>query len=776
MKRYKNPGLYLASLLLVMILSGCKDNDLELPGDGGSMANDEEGITVSFFVQLDQELSSRAVNGMEGNIDNYIDTAQKFKILFLDQRGNFLFEPPTRYIQETPDKNGQYYVTVPLNSSITDGNNSSIISLIKAQMEKEPFKIAVLANWPEGDKNLISWDWDNSSLNKNANPIKNINDLHHLKEDSKYKDGGVFSFISDKGKMGLNTEWVKYREVEGDELNGGKAWHLEVKPNNTTTISSDAYTWIKNNWNPTVDKEFSAKDDNSHGIYRHYSLLWQLWNFGGAFDKNAFSYEELRDGTKDDFEENWKNRNAKSFQLDWIKSNNYVIGSNEIDGFYVVSAANGGETSNVENYVRAYISGTKHGIILPKRTELSPDDKNNPRLSVGSAKEYVKFEVPGTGQLRVRYSSLKEGENPKLVVQRGSTFENIFTYDGTAGEIKEIGTTSDGKFTARYKISITADPEDIILFAIDAPLVIYSVEFVADEYLSGTDREGIIPDEKNPIPMYGIQEFPKIDSWGSQTVLNLTQRPISLIRSLAKVELYLRSGEHTINHVYLRSMNRKSRVEPMDVLSPTANLWKSHGDNSGECEWFRIIAYGPGYSKSNFTDYYKWFYGSWAAWWPGLTGYSGSPESPHLFNPDVQRSDFCHFIYDKEYTDNSYHRYILYVPDKSIDDPNTDGDLFSAPKVCHIEYRDANMTEYLDDNNCYRIYFTDYSTNNEIKNTPYNKFESEYEKNAENLKKHWPIMRNHIYRFYVGASNSPQEIRVKVNDWGSETDPKQEVW
>lgn len=823
----------LMMLLTVSVFTACTDKDLQAPGQGGEEYGSADDMVLTFTLNLDKDPDTRAIeyeSSAETLIDNYIDIDNKFILLFLNNDGDFLFRVKS-YTYQKADRDGQWYITIPLTAEIYNNDaNSYPLPYIKNYLESNTFKIAVLANWIDDDKHNndpfeLDWNWKNSHLNTGASAAdkKNINELHHIREDSYYEDRrSAYSFImnTEDSKMGLKSNWAKYRDVYGDEFNdeGGKktkAWHLDEKYlDNSTTIASNAYTWIKNNWDPEVDKE--TADKTAHGIYRQYSSLWQLWNFGGSFEYDKI-YDELN--VKEDetwnFQSKWKDRNANDFKDKWIKSDNYVIGDygnaspkfNPVDGLEVITAGTPGETDNEGKYVRGYNKssgktdkeGHYYGIILPEMPSSnveSYDSNKKFRISLNDdkIKEYLKFQIPGTGKLRILFSALNVNEDIQLIVQRGSNFETMLEANGTSvQQIVKNGSNylaadykADTESTFKsgdvgYKISMTADPEDIVLFSKKGSIVIYAIEFVCDEYLSGTDREGVLPSVDQPIPMYGIQSFPKIASWATPKLQNISSggRDIKLIRALAKVVVYIaKNNEPT--HIYMRSMNRMARNEIMDLTTPTSETWKSHGNGEGDCEFFRIQNYGTGYvdkNTNNFTTWYPWFYGSWWSWWENEK-IKGQTDPPQIFNPDVERSDYVHFIKDETFKGNFY-RYILYVPDKGLSDPNTADDLSKAPKVCHIEYRSTTMgnyTEYLDDNRCYRIYFTDYTTNETIKNTLYNGYETGYELSDDNLKQHWPIIRNHRYTFQVGQGNDPQEIRVKVQPWGDTAEPKKEEW
>lgn len=327
-----------------------------------------------------------------------------------------------------------------------------------------------------------------------------------------------------------------------------------------------------------------------------------------------------------------------------------------------------------------------------------------------------------------------------------------------------------------------------------------------------SNKDCIMPSQTNPIPMYGVQNFNAIgEFWKEGSTFDVSSsssdfNPITLIRSLAKVELYVPTSLGPLSHAFIRNINRTARCEPMDVESPTNTLWKDHTSPTRRyhCEWFDIQAYGPAFIDYNgedylgyqqldtYTNWLSWFYGSWSkANWPDGddTGWNFSKHNtnggdisipcdkpwPRLFNPDINACDFVNLNYVG--IENDYYKYVIYVPDKNISDSIYPGVMSCTPKVPQIGYRLQSDDLYPDfkpgDNDCHRIYFTDYS-NEEIKNILINtdplRFEGEgsFERTLSNLKYLWPIMRNHVYQFFIsregGLSNAMVEVKIK--DWG----------
>lgn len=824
-KRKSLIGILSFFVCMVFLLTSCTDKDLEGPnGQPGTSGFEDAEMVLRFRVSLeDMTSSTRAAGSPVDKIDNYVDTQNMFQVLVFDQEGNFLFESVDRIVTPTPDNNGQWDVLIPLRKTMKDRlENEFSLNPLKIQLEKESFKIAVLANWQnKSRKYTLNWGWNESKLNPSVSSPKNINDLHHLDQDDNYNNDVYSYLMKEDGKkklIGLKTDWVT------STMNFSKR--------------EGAEGWIRKNWNPNTGSTSLLdyyKTTNESGKLD----IWQLWNFGGYYEtelKKEGRYEKNKDLKYSDlnaekFESAWQDRNAQDF-YNWIGTIHQAnltnnVTSYTIDGLTYVAVspyATGDNPIRIDAF--AYHDNDRHGIILPPTNETNPDKKNgnNPYIKTSSqyACGYLKFKAPGTGILRINWSSAEEGKNAKIVIQRNSNNE---------GNPSNVSTTSINK--DERKLSINQDPEEIVIFNradSKASAVIYSIEYICDKYLFDTDRIGVLPTTEQPIPMYGVQSFNKIDNWGVQEVLDLSDggagKRISLVRALAKVEIYFPDISDNQPLIFMRSMNRSARCEPMDVSTPTWDSWTKHTEVSRHdkthCEWFDIQKYGPGYNYSHpngvdkstdladYKSWYSYFYGSWSKdrnssgsysdrtngwkWDFGVTIPSLSTdvsEYPHIFNPDIERSDFCKFVDMGKDNSSGMHRYVLYVPDKFIDDPNDAGDLTSTPKIAHIEYRYPRMTNYLDDNSCFRIYFTDYSENTDIAELYPDQFDN-FEKNLKEtgydedgnltteyhdyLKDLWPIMRNHIYRFYINSSNETQDIRVTVNDWGQHPDPKQEDW
>ena len=801
--------LYTLTLILTATLLSCTDKDIDFNEQSQSSSSlDIDGEKLTFAINVNEDFSTRATDQW----DNYIDTDNMFQILFFDKDGNFLFEPlklisATDNVDETeiitekvvnnfdidksPDHEGQWYVTIHLTKDIVDRSKNPIkLSLIKEALEKDQFKIAILANWQHDSSWTVTWGWDESAL-KNPLSCKNINDLHSLRSDP---STGLWN---DNGE--LSTTWVQ----ETLKLNKREG----------------ADEWIRDNYNP------SRNFNESEFIYKYKTAnLWQLWNFGGSYEDNALEYGEIWADTSvkqsDKYKEEWQTRNANSFK-DWFeKLKNPTTGEygnitnrQEIDGLEIVPGEEN-DWKDSETYPDnikpqygggimkpfIYEDGDKsyYGILLPQtnyyfKESVNGKDQYYIKASSEHSKGYIHFKAPANGTLRIKFGSSNAGSNTKIIVQRNSG------YDSNSSNYSSLAPTdykydSNGGGGKGVNIPITQDPENIYIFCISStPAVIYSIEYICNQYLYETDRQGISPSANKLIPMYGVQNFDKIEAWGSDDVINLsaTGKYIELIRSVAKVEVYF-PGRSEVQKVIMRSMNRRARVEPADVFNPTIDSWtkntgvQAHAE--GYCEAFDIMKYGSGYSAWMYnreTDYSNWMNWYFQSRGETYTKRTNVPDYyPHVFNPYNNRSDFCEFIKEEGLVDGMQ-KFVLYVPDKNIDD--AESNLSDTPKVPHIEYRYSTNTSYLDDNDCYRIYFCNYSdsqsqTINDLKGLTRNDYDN-FEKNLDpqgNQKNYlddlWPIMRNHIYRFYINSNNKTEEIRVSVVDWDKSPDPKKEPW
>lgn len=215
------------------------------------------------------------------------------------------------------------------------------------------------------------------------------------------------------------------------------------------------------------------------------------------------------------------------------------------------------------------------------------------------------------------------------------------------------------------------------------------------------------PTEEHPIPMYGIQKFNQIDSlkWkrgttfylsdinGNKTDENYTQKSISLLRSVVRLDLIIPKSAGKPDFVQMCYPNIYSRCEPMDVWTPTDELWEKYcGWDDDDCELNDIMKHGPiatsspgaGTKKEQFQNRIKWFYGAWLDRGWDFKDKDGSVKAkpttenaidyPRIFNPCTQRNTtvLCEFE-ECDVTDlynDGYYHFVVYTGERNLNDPS----------------------------------------------------------------------------------------------------------
>lgn len=707
------------------------------------------------------------------------------------------------------------------------------------------------------------WNWSNSILNSEAKSedIRNINDLHHVYQDIYWGDASrrnVFERLMSEAKrgddpglyMGEPTDWVKMRDIPS----GWKAYYKISDKVKEFENKTTANQWIRANWTPEVTPNQKKK------IYRHYQHMWFLWNFDASYKYGKWLSEHPQASesgkvamAEEYYGSNWGWNDASpaevinTFGLQWYDRNGdylykWMKPSLENTRALTTGLIDIGESNNdvffQYNLRSGYDAFAKnvngnYGLQLPAIGK-GPHTTNQGMLF---------FQARTSGTLRIKWGSL-DGTPSTLAVQNG--LRPVVTYLEHSGVTSQTPVDWNNQGVGYLDVTVEGNSEPMHIYCTEGKAVVYSVEFIRGIYLYETDREGVAPSAEQGIPMYGVQDYKAIGEWQRGTTFNLSEgadgKNIYLIRALAKVEVFLKKSFGIPRHVYMRNLNRAGRCEPMDVETPTETYWnEKHSEVLNDdpsnpqlkeyCEWFDIQRHGASYKK-DYTSWLDWFYGSWnSAKWTGASDRSSAyvwdftqglwvhngdnigwknplsasgDKSPHYFNPYMYRSGFCRFLQTED--EGDYYHFVLYLPEKNIDDPAVAGNTETDPRVPHIEYRFfpqnmdpetgeviegyydsddpagtdearySNFEYNLEDNDCFRIYFTNYGQSSNS-DTPINqnlldlrgereRYE-EYEKTLGNLNLHWPIMRNHCYKLYVGGEG-PQnpEIHVEVSDWG----------
>ena len=546
--------------------------------------------------------------------------------------------------------------------------------------------------------------------------VSDINDLHYQAD--VITSTRADYFLSKEGKRGVYSEWAKPQITEA-------------------SFKNDPDQWIKLNW---TTKHFGD-----------YTGLWKDWNNDNCF---GLWFEDT-DNTE--FETNG---------LHFKKEDNTSI--------------------------------TDEGINLPKVSEPSSLRDTNVLSFVASA----------SGSL---YITTNPSEAPQLSVK---------LYNITSGrQSVKYNSTTNG--VQKFDIDLPADSQRVFIYNTgDDNVTISKIEYVQGAYLAKTQYQGETPDNQ-PIPMYGVKAIAALTDWAKGTSYEISNfdditgkvsNTVHLLRSVAKLVLYLPKSFNA-HHVYLRDANMTAYNETNDVSSETLSIWPvDHADHTGTspydgCEWYHIQGHKPfwnnttGYSGTYQEDL-AWYYGTWAdngsigdVTVPAKEYCNGSdgkthPEYPRVMNPRIARTDFVEFIKTtgdtesvKDRNDVDCDRYVLYVCDQFTDDPSDLTDLNNAvPKVPHIEFRVNNEIyndpwDNLDDDNCYRIYFTPggiaegaeyptFSMKTSGTTSYYDNWENSYENKAEYLVQHWPIIRNHVYDINVEEVKERKlAVQIKVLAW-----------
>lgn len=336
-------------------------------------------------------------------------------------------------------------------------------------------------------------------------------------------------------------------------------------------------------------------------------------------------------------------------------------------------------------------------------------------------------------------------------------------------------------------------------------------------------------DEDQFIPMYGIQKYDALTTWEKGKTYNLSEqtgsqtgnyqyKSIKLLRSVVKLELripmYDDSGKYIdIDNAWAQIWlnNYMSRCEPMDVSTPTNEIWSDEHD---ACEWTSIRDYGllaDNDGSAIFKEKLGWFYGSWLEMgWQFKEGKDKLGQTinipstkpyPRIFNPLTQRLQgaFITDCYlpingDPNHKEQSFHRWVIYCGERNMNDPNYVGDPTSTGTITffriHVSRKENKDSQTATDDRIYYIPITDYSytsnpandylveTNypvnekngNAVKNIYYmdgvTDHMSDYLDNMmnETTKEYfpYPLLRNHFYRITVSFKDSDNGIDVKV--------------
>lgn len=346
----------------------------------------------------------------------------------------------------------------------------------------------------------------------------------------------------------------------------------------------------------------------------------------------------------------------------------------------------------------------------------------------------------------------------------------------------------------------------------------------------------IRPTKEYPIPMYGIQNFPKITKWSPGTPFNLSlitddqradygYQTISLLRSVVKLELLIPKdkcpNEKLPEYISLRYSNIYARVLPMDIWTPTKDLW----DKYEPTETSVIMNHGGfarqksqwkgGYTTSleEYRYLTSWLFGCWSENDPTnkprwnftqkmngigkLEPAASGSRYPRIFNPCVQRNGIVacdsRTDFSADYNDDYFH-IIVYTGERNVNDPsklgeidtNTSGaptviywmfeinkQLYAVPFVDPLTYGGAETIPITKNESGVS---QTYDPNAKADPNSYiNKFELQIHNSPQELKyMPLPLIRNHVYRIRVGVPKNPSrsdsdELTYSIEELHSET-------
>lgn len=715
---YKRACIFASSLLL--LATSCTDDDIPFGDDSPEGPNPSieavEGDALAFTISLpSMQSSTRAVNYSGSHLDEtYEDyvAPDKMYIFFIfnddyeknlndnlgtidsdlpdgDSPSEALSGDESSSSSNSPKVNKTGHIIRHLYTGKGSNETKAITFIpvedqLDAEYKKWYFRLSFTELEEEGGQgNLLA-----KVLRENPFKIAVLANVDPLKplqiKDTQFKDGSIelgdhINVIHHQTpKTGDNADpYTSHSDVygflyEGNSYNNNKVlgyysdWVKNLNPSIYDVASARKY--IRENWNPADDR---LEDD----LLSDYTTLWSIWNFGGNVANNKVPYGTTIPGTDYDYTmkyaNQWNTRNG-SFLRSKITSagNGGTIDTfttkdskdddgKETDGTPIYFVGGNGATAIYKYEDNGYF----YGLSLPRITWSGTADRIDETNE--EFKGYFHFKAHATGYLFItaKHNGMSTGSSIKVNIQKGySRSSQNFTFKYFADDAKTI---VNGVQTLSQQISITGDEQEVYFYVDHESgngnnrLEIYQIEFVEDKYLFDTNRMGVRPEDQ-PIPMYGIQSFPKLkDFWEEGTLFDLTNynnlsgddfsdhsSALPLLRSVAKIEVrFPRSLGVNPDYVYLRSSNRTGRWEPLDVFTDTYRTWKDHimdfstgpEAHSRECEWFSIRYHTPffeGGEKSTkgdetkkdennndvlvtgeFKRYQKklaWYYGDWA--------------------------------------------------------------------------------------------------------------------------------------------------------------------
>lgn len=235
--------------LLLLAFSCTRDTDLDTPAPDDEPLFDD-CYSLNLTVTLDDMGGTRAsvTAGDPYSLtkyENYINL-ERFRLLFFDHDGYFLFESKNRWVKqlETNDGFSSWFVSVPFGPFGNDSYGEGLEynwDAIRLRLTREPFKVAILANRPaqlyypgftDSELSLPNNVFDNDGpyWGPESSGVRSIFDLHHFQYDIIYADKGTHSdasksyydFVMDeinttRPTMGSAINWVSFDNGDTDK-------------------------------------------------------------------------------------------------------------------------------------------------------------------------------------------------------------------------------------------------------------------------------------------------------------------------------------------------------------------------------------------------------------------------------------------------------------------------------------------------------------------------------------------------------------------------------
>ena len=327
-----------------------------------------------------------------------------------------------------------------------------------------------------------------------------------------------------------------------------------------------------------------------------------------------------------------------------------------------------------------------------------------------------------------------------------------------------------------------------------------------------------LPSQQQGIPMYGVQRFDALKNWKEGTPIHLSTniagdesegslKNITLLRSLARIELLIPKSLGTVTKASLRYSNVYGRCEPLDVATPTNEIWER--THTSSCEWNDIYKYGPiinGNIENKYTRYKErtaWFYGAWRSWWNfnneqdlktdatfdnAAISKNGGERMPypHVFNPCIQRNGdaYLEFINTTDDFDTYYH-YVVYTGERNINDPSKFENGSSTNQCLYPPKSEHTYFTFLINGKTYNLAINPYNSGAVVNkyltttSSNMNNYRDEMANGTSQNEWSWPIMRNHVYVFRVIKANNKTDtegINVMVIEPENRTAPDIEYY